>query len=131
MAYNISTIQKCAWGFAALFLGVYLLDYVPGIMDANGLMFGLFHMTRIVDIGHLAAGALGVIGALTSARGGRIYCTTMATLSLEVYYRFLRLYDDPKIPPAMAPARPRNNERSPDRLGGATKPSVGGATNRN
>lgn len=73
MAYNISTIQKCAWGFAALFLGVYLLDYVPGIMDANGLMFGLFHMTRIVDIGHLAAGALGVIGALTSARGGRIY----------------------------------------------------------
>jgi len=66
MPKQITTIQKCAWGFAALFLGVYLLDYVPGIMDANGLMFGLFHMTRIVDIGHLAAGALGVIGALTS-----------------------------------------------------------------
>jgi hypothetical protein len=42
-------------------------------MDSNGLMFGLFHMTRIVDIGHLAAGALGVIGALTSARGARVY----------------------------------------------------------
>ena len=73
MPKKITTIQKCAWGFAALFLGVYLLDYVPGIMDANGLMFGLFHMTRIVDLGHLAAGALGFIGALISARAARAY----------------------------------------------------------
>ena len=73
MSKQITTIQKCAWGFAPLFLGVYLLDYVPGIMDANGLMFGLFHMTRIVDLGHLGAGALAVIGALTSARGARTY----------------------------------------------------------
>ena len=73
MPRQFSTIQKFAFGFAALFLGVYLLDYVPGIMDPNGLMFGLFHMTRIVDLGHLAAGALGVIGALSSASGARIY----------------------------------------------------------
>jgi hypothetical protein len=73
MPKQITTIQKCAWGFAALFLGVYLLDYVPGIMDANGLMFGLFQMTRIVDLGHLGAGALAVIGALISARAARIY----------------------------------------------------------
>ena len=73
MPKQITTIQKCAWGFAALFLGVYLLDYVPGIMDANGLMFGLFQMTRIVDLGHLGAGALAVIGALLSARAARIY----------------------------------------------------------
>jgi hypothetical protein len=73
MSKKITTIQKCAWGFAALFLGVYLLDYVPGVMDANGLMFGLFHMTRIVDLGHLAAGTLAVVGALTSERGARIY----------------------------------------------------------
>ena len=64
MATKLTTIQKCAWGFAVLFLGVYLLDYVPGIMDANGLMFGLFHMTKIVDIGHLTAGGLAVVGAL-------------------------------------------------------------------
>jgi hypothetical protein len=49
------------------------LDYVPGIMDANGLMFGLFQMTRIVDLGHLGAGTLAVIGALISARAARIY----------------------------------------------------------
>jgi len=73
MSKKITTIQKCAWGFAALFLGVYLLDYVPGIMDANGLMFGLFQMTRIVDLGHLGAGTLAVIGALISAKASRIY----------------------------------------------------------
>src|SRR2546422_507841 len=89
MATKLTTIQKCAWGFAALFLGVYLLDYVPGIMDANGLMFGLFHMTRIVDVGHLAAGALGVIGALTSARGARIYFCVLGTwylIDVVVYF---------------------------------------------
>lgn len=35
--------------------------------------------------------------------GGRIYCTALATLSLEVYYRFLRLYDDPRLPSEPAP----------------------------
>ncbi len=73
MPRQFSTIQKCAFGFAALFLGVYLLDYVPGIMDQNGLMFGLFHMTRIVDIGHLALGSLALIAALSSSRIARIY----------------------------------------------------------
>ena len=73
MSTKLATIQKCAAGFAALFLGVYLLDYVPGIMDEHGLMFGLFHMTRIVDLGHLAAGALAVVAAWSSPRIARIY----------------------------------------------------------
>jgi hypothetical protein len=73
MPKNITTIQKSAWGFAALFLGVYLLDYVPGIMDANGLMFGLFRMTRMVDLGHLGAGSFAVIGALISRGAARVY----------------------------------------------------------
>jgi hypothetical protein len=30
------------------------------------------------------------------AYGGRIYSTALATLTLEVYYRFLRLYDQPE-----------------------------------
>jgi hypothetical protein len=38
------------------------------------------------------------------ARGGRIYCTALATLTLEVYYRFLRLYEEPSSTPATPPA---------------------------
>ena len=36
MATKISTLQKIAWVYAIGFLGVYSLDYVPGVMDANG-----------------------------------------------------------------------------------------------
>lgn len=35
--------------------------------------------------------------------GGRIYATALATLTLEVYYRYLRLYDAPATPPVLAP----------------------------
>ncbi len=35
--------------------------------------------------------------------GGRIYCTALATLSLEVYYRYLRLYETPATSPTPAP----------------------------
>jgi hypothetical protein len=71
---NVKTrIQKCALGFAALFLGVYLLDYVPGIMAPNGKMFGLFSMTSIVDIGHLVLGALALLSSLISPKLARIY----------------------------------------------------------
>jgi hypothetical protein len=31
-------------------------------------------------------------------RGGRIYCTSLGALTLEVYYRYLRLYDEPNLP---------------------------------
>ncbi|CAN5600715.1 hypothetical protein BH23PLA1_BH23PLA1_13160 [soil metagenome] len=43
------------------------------------------------------------------SKGGRIYTTALAALSLEVYYRYLRLYEDPAIAAPVlspAPARP-------------------------
>jgi hypothetical protein len=48
-------------------------------------------------------------------RGGRIYCTALATLTLEVYYRFLRLYDAPEIAPAPPPRPPRRFSNAPAR----------------
>lgn len=39
------------------------------------------------------------------SKGGRIYTTAIAILTLEVYYRYLRLYDAPKEP-GVAPADP-------------------------
>ena len=44
--------------------------------------------------------------SLYGAKGGRIYCTALAALSLEVYYRYLRLYDEPKIPLEAGASRP-------------------------
>jgi hypothetical protein len=73
MASRYSTIRKCAFGFAFLFLAVYSLDYVPGITGANGKMFGLFSMTRFVDVGHLALGTLALISGFVGSRTARVY----------------------------------------------------------
>jgi hypothetical protein len=73
MIRSNSTVQKCAFGFALLFLFVYSLDYVPGIMAANGKMFGLFSMTTFVDIGHLGLGLLAVISGYAGPRVSRVY----------------------------------------------------------
>jgi hypothetical protein len=73
MFKNLRLIQKVALGFAGLFLGVYLMDFVPGVMDENGKMFGLFGMTPLVDAGHLALGAAAVICALISKKAARFY----------------------------------------------------------
>ena len=90
MVKGISTIQKCAWGFALMFLAVYSLDYVPGVMAENGKMFGLFSMTMIVDIGHLALGALAVLGAWHSAKASRIYFYALGVwYSIDVIWYFV------------------------------------------
>src|SRR5277367_3873181 len=73
MTRSFTTIQKCAFGFAVLFLAVYSLDYVPGIMDSNGKMFGLFSMTTFVDIGHLGLGTLALISGFVGPRTARVY----------------------------------------------------------
>jgi len=60
--------------------------------------------------------------SLYGAKGGRIYCTTLAALSLEVYYRYLRLYDAPKIP-LEAGAAPERRQAKPPRSVPATATS--------
>jgi len=86
---RLSTIQKCALWFAALFLGVYSLDYVPGIMDQNGLMFGLFHMSKLIDLGHLTLGVLALICGLISAKAARVYFWALGvwyTIDVVTYF---------------------------------------------
>jgi hypothetical protein len=86
---RFATIQKCAFWFAILFLGVYSLDYVPGIMDKNGLMFGLFHMSKLIDFGHLALGTLALISAFVSAKVARIYFWALGvwyTIDVVTYF---------------------------------------------
>ncbi len=73
MSSRFSTIQKCAFAFALLFLAVYSLDFVPGVMDANGKMFGLFSMTTFVDLGHLGLGTLALISGFVGPRASRVY----------------------------------------------------------
>jgi hypothetical protein len=43
-------------------------------------------------------------------RGGRIYSTALATLTLEVYYRYLRFYDEPGPAQILAPRPDRTSD---------------------
>lgn len=99
MAKKFSTIQKCGFWFAALFLGVYSLDYVPGIMDQNGLMFGLFHMSRLIDLGHLGAGSLALIFSLISPKAARFYFWLLGVwYTIDVFtYFFGHLHSLPLV----------------------------------
>jgi hypothetical protein len=38
-------IRWCAWGFAALPGFVIVTEYIPALIDANDMIFGLFHRT--------------------------------------------------------------------------------------
>jgi hypothetical protein len=51
------------------------------------------------------------------ARGGRLYSTALATLTLEVYYRYFRFYDEPGPAPILAPAPDRTGDPSLRRAG--------------
>ena len=51
------------------------------------------------------------------SRGGRIYGTALAALTLEVYYRYLRLYDEPTAAPIIAPAPERPADSTLRRTG--------------
>jgi hypothetical protein len=73
MKRRFTKLQKIAFGFAALFLAVYSLDYVPGVMAPNGKMFGLFSMTTFVDVGHLALGALALTCGFIGQKASRVY----------------------------------------------------------
>lgn len=72
---------------------------------------------RLVDLqrksGH-QAGSWDPDDSIYGARGGRIYCTALAALSLEVYYRYLRLYDEPSL--AEDENDPTGDELSPPSL---------------
>jgi hypothetical protein len=95
MFKNLRLIQKVALGFAGLFLGVYLMNFVPGVKHENGKMFGLFGMTPMVDYGHLALGALALVSGLISAKISRIYFWALAAwYSLDVIMYTSKNFND-------------------------------------
>jgi hypothetical protein len=61
--------------------------------------------------GH-AAGSWDPDGDRYSSRGGRIYSTALAALTLEVYYRYLRPFTEPHPMPILAPTPDTNLRRA-------------------
>jgi hypothetical protein len=76
-------------------------------------------VSRQVKSGH-SAGSWEPDNDKYGSRGGRIYSTALAALTLEVYYRYLRLYEEPGVPPALAPAPERPSDARLRRAGASS-----------
>jgi len=56
-----------------MFFGIVALNYIPGIHDSNGFMFGLFKLDPIDDVLHLATAIWAGIAAYSSFHQSSTY----------------------------------------------------------
>ena len=77
---QISFVQKMAWVYAALFLFVVALGYIPGFTNDAGQLFGLFRIELKDDLLHLASAIWAAAAAWLSARASTIYFKLFGTV---------------------------------------------------
>ncbi|GAB4459258.1 MAG: DUF4383 domain-containing protein [Anaerolineae bacterium] len=70
---EMNLIQLYAWIYAAMFIFVVSLGYIPGFTNADGQLFGLFRIDPIDDILHLGSGIWAALAAWTSVRAATLY----------------------------------------------------------
>lgn len=75
-------MRTMAWVFAAAFLLVGILGFIPGLSTAAGdgagneghvLLLGLFQINMLHNVFHLVSAALAALAALTSTAMSRLY----------------------------------------------------------
>src|SRR5690606_34161457 len=70
---TMTAVRKWGFAYAALFVAVVAVGYVPGFEDAEGNLFGLFKLDLYDDALHLASGLWAGIAAALSDRAARGY----------------------------------------------------------
>ena len=66
-------IRLLAVGYFLMFVGVAALDYMPGVNDARGYLFGLFDLDIYDDSLHLASGLWALVAAWHSREWAVFY----------------------------------------------------------
>lgn len=69
----MTKIQKLAWVYAAGFLFVVIIGYVPGLTNDQGLLLGSFKIDPIDDINHSASGVWAAVAAWKSVSASVFY----------------------------------------------------------
>ena len=69
----MSRIQLFGWIYALLFFGVVAIDFVPGLKNANGELFGLFYLEPKDHILHGASAIWAALAAWRSTRATLYY----------------------------------------------------------
>jgi hypothetical protein len=80
MKKTISAVQKFAWLFAAVLLFIVVIRYVPGAIDDQGRLFGLFKLDWLDDILHMVTGLWAAFAAWHSVRQSVLYFKVIGVL---------------------------------------------------
>ncbi len=74
--------RKIALLYFLTLLGVASLNYIPGVPDPSGRVFGIFALDIKDDLLHLASALWALAAAVVSARAARIYLIGFGALYL-------------------------------------------------
>jgi hypothetical protein len=73
LPWGIHPLQAMAWIYAALFLSVVLVGYIPGLTNPQGQLLGLFRIELKDDALHLASAIWAAVAAWWSVRASTLY----------------------------------------------------------
>lgn len=77
---RIHPVRLLAWVYAAMFLGIVLIGYIPAFTDDQGQLFGLFRIELIDDALHLGSAIWAAAAAWRSARASTLYFRLFGTI---------------------------------------------------
>jgi uncharacterized protein DUF4383 len=78
----MGSLRKTAFAYMVVLLAVSMLNYIPGLTDAEGRAFGIFALDVFDDALHVASGLWAGVSAFTSSRASRIFLRYFGTLYL-------------------------------------------------
>ena len=73
-------LRVVAWGYAAVLLLAAALNYIPGLTDAQGRVFGIFALDIYDDLLHLASAAWAAVSAYWSRPATKAFLKIFGTL---------------------------------------------------
>ncbi|MCE7986755.1 MAG: hypothetical protein DYG89_36740 [Caldilinea sp. CFX5] len=69
----MDSIRKLGWLYAAMFLAIASLSYIPGLKDDQGLLFGLFSLQLHDDLLHAGSAVWAALAAMRSTWATQFY----------------------------------------------------------
>lgn len=73
-------LRGIAWGYAAVLAFAALLNYIPGLTDAQGRVFGIFALDIYDDALHLGSAAWAAVSAFWSRQASKTFLKVFGTL---------------------------------------------------
>mgnify|MGYP000394657068 CR=1 FL=1 len=74
--------QKISWAYFFILLSVSFLNYIPGVRDTEGLVFGIFALDLYDDALHLASAIWAGFATWKSAQAAKLFLSIFGFLYL-------------------------------------------------